>query len=129
MDLTSLPGKFKVGSDASPLHCELRFPSPLPSRVQGVPSGERRRERVPGGGGGHALPGGPRYGAELTLPSGQQSSVPMCKVHLGRRHLCGEGRAWGGGSVRESVSKHIWGSFCVSPGWGLESKEDRPVWP
>lgn len=46
MDFTSLPEKFKVGSDASPSHSELSFPSSPPSWVWGVPRGEADPSRT-----------------------------------------------------------------------------------
>lgn len=46
MDFTSLPEKFKVGSDASPSHSELSFPSSPPSRVWGGPQGEAGPSRT-----------------------------------------------------------------------------------
>lgn len=39
----------------------------------------------------------------------------------------GQGRGWGG-SISESISKHFWSLFYVSPGQTLGLKVDREVW-
>lgn len=109
MDFTSLPEKFKVGSDASPSHSELSFPSSPPSRVWGGPRGGRPFEdRVPepAAGEGHASQVAPWSAASLCTSC---SRDPLPHAWAGAEHA-GQG---GGGSVRESVSKHFWSASCV----------------
>lgn len=111
MDFTSLPEKFKVGSDASPFHSELSFLSPLPSWVHSVPLGEADPSRRVSQSLGQTM-GTP---CQVTVP--RPPAYPAAVSQFLGQVLCTWGG--GGGTISESVRKHFWSPFCVSPGWTL----------
>lgn len=125
MDFTSLPEKFKVGSDASPFHSELSFLSPLPSGVHGVPLGEADPSRKVSQSLGQTMGTPCQVTVPRPLPILQQRPISWA-WHTGQA-LCTWGRE--GGTISESVSKHFWSPFCVSPGWTLGTQMDRPARP
>lgn len=125
MDFTSLPEKFKVGSDASPSHSELSFPSSPPSRVWGGPQGEAGPSRTVS----------PSLQQAKGTPRGWLRGVPHPSARPAAETRCltpgrapsTRGREAEGPS--ESQSANTSGAPPVSASWTLGTLKGRPAWP
>lgn len=125
MDFTSLPEKFKVGSDASPSHSELSFPSSPPSRVWGGPQGEAGPSRTVS----------PSLQQAKGTPRGWLRGVPHPSARPAAETRCltpgrapsTRGREAEG--LSESQSANTSGAPPVSAGWTLGTLKGRPAWP
>lgn len=118
-----MPEKFKVGSDASPLHCELSFPSPPPSQGRVSLWGVQNLQ----GGGSQGSASSPCLEAsgKCCVPRTSCSGAPCPHGWCTRRRprVCRARKQWRA-SISESVNKHFWSPFCVSPGWMDSGRED-----